>query len=173
MRLMVLTPTFAFEGREDIGYQITEQAATFFNVSVRAVHACGSAKLGFSPYKGTDFAIGTSDLDLAIIDENCFTRYLGEVIAVTKQYRQRTGFQRGENNCYDSFVAYLAKGIFRPDLMPYCETRKKWLEFFGKMSVKYQSQFKSVSAAIYLSDQAFRMKQSSVIMEFGTKGKHL
>ena len=173
MRLMVLSPTFAFEGKEDIGFEITESVADFFNVSVRSVHVCGSAKLGFSPHKGTEFIIGSSDLDLAVIDENCFTRYVDEVISVTKQYRKRTGFQRGDNNSYNSFVAYLAKGIFRPDLMPYCDTRRKWLEFFGSMSIKYSQLFESISAAIYLSDQAFRMKQSTSITEFGTKGAHL
>jgi hypothetical protein len=89
---MVLAPTFAFEGREDIGYQITEQAAAFFNVSVRAVHACGSAKLGFSPHKGTEFAIGTSDLDLAIIDENCFTRYVGEPPRLSRRLQLLRGW---------------------------------------------------------------------------------
>lgn len=176
-RLMVLSPTHAFEGREEVGFQIIESAAKFFDVSVRSIHACGSAKLGFSPVKGTEFVLGESDLDLAVIDRYCFTRYVGEVITVTKQYRELMGFQRngvhGSGSSYNSFVSYLAKGIFRPDLMPYCDARTRWLKFFGSLSVKHQDIFSGISAAIYLSDHAFQLKQSGPIRDFGMKGAHL
>lgn len=173
MRMLVLSPTHAFKGCEDLGFEIIEEVADFFDVSVRSVHACGSAKLGFSPVKGTDFVAGHSDLDLAIIDHDCFNSYVGAVIAATRQYRDRTGFNRASGNTYRSFVDYLAKGMFRPDLMPYCEKRRVWMDFFGRLSIKNQSSFSSISAAIYLSDQAFRLKQSVVLAEFGKRGKSI
>lgn len=173
MRMLVLSPTVAFEGCEDIGFSITESIAEFFSVSVRSVHVCGSAKLGFSPVKKTPFSRGESDLDVAIIDHDCFNRYVGEVIVATNQYRDRRGFARKHGavgSTYDSFVECLAKGIFRPDMMPYCDARKSWMEFFRKLSLDHSSVFSKISAGIYLSDVAFRLKQSNVFADMGRKG---
>jgi hypothetical protein len=175
MRLLVLSPTHAFEGREEVGFSIIEEAARFFDVSVRAVHACGSAKLGFSPVKGSEFVIAESDLDLAIIDGHCFNRYLGQVIEATNQYRDLTGFRRGPSgdSPYNSFVKYLAKGIFRPDFMPMCRARSEWFSFLQDLSKKHSSVFGKISAGLYLSDQAFQLRQSEALAEFGKKGAHL
>lgn len=175
MRLLVLAPTHAFEGREELGFDIVEEVANFFDVSIRAVHACGSAKLGFSPFKGTDFVLAQSDLDLAIIDGHCFNRYLGNVIEVTNQYRNRTGFRRpasGEST-YDSFIRYIAMGIFRPDFMPISKERSAWFDFFRKLSRKHSSIFSQISAGLYLSDQAFQLRQAKGIADFGRSGASL
>lgn len=109
VRALLLSQTFAFEAEQEIGFEITERVAEFFQVSVRAIHACGSAKLGFSPLKGTPFISAQSDLDLAIIDHDCFTTYLEAVIKETDQYRDLSGFP---NSSYASFAKYIAKGIF-------------------------------------------------------------
>jgi len=163
MRLLVLSPTAAFEGDEESEFSIIEEISSFTSVSVRAVHACGSAKLGFSPRKNTDFAQGESDLDVAIIDADCFTRMMGEVIVATNRYRDLSGFPQGS---FNSFSKYLAKGIFRPDYMPDCELRRTWVRFFDDLSRRYQDRFEKISAFIYLSDNSFNMKQSESMEEF-------
>lgn len=173
MRMLVLSPTVAFEGCEDIGFSITEAVANFFSVSVRSVHVCGSAKLGFSPVKATPFSPGQSDLDIAVIDHDCFNRYVGDVIIATDQYRNRTGFVRrhgAAGSSYDSFVAYLAKGVFRPDMMPYCSARTEWMNFFRGLSSKYSDKFSRISAGVYLSDISFKLKQSNVFANMGREG---
>lgn len=163
IRTLLLSPTYAFEQHHQTGFEITERVAEFFSVSVRAVHACGSAKLGFSPVKRTPFLPTESDLDLAIIDHDCFTRYLEIVIRETEQYRDLRGFQQGN---YLSFSKYIAKGIFRPDFMPASEARKKWFAFFGKLSQEYSGLFLKISAGIYLSDSSFELKQSEALKSF-------
>jgi hypothetical protein len=163
MRLLVLSPTAAFEGAEEDEFHIIEEVAEFLDVSVRAIHSCGSAKLGFSPTKNSDFVRGESDLDLAIIDADCFTRCISEVIIATNQYRDRAGFAEGH---YRSFTAYLAKGIFRPDFMPNCSHKSDWVRFFDELSRKHQAVFEKITAAVYLSDDAFNMKQSESLDSF-------
>ena len=175
MRLLVLAPTHAFEGREEVGFAIVEEVADFFGISVRAVHACGSAKLGFSPLKGTDFVLAKSDLDLAIIDGHCFNRHLGNVIETTNQYRDRTGFRRSGDgvSAYDSFIRYIAMGIFRPDFMPTCAAKAAWFDFFRDLSRQHASIFGKISAGLYLSDQAFQLRQAKGIADFARNGASL
>lgn len=170
MRLFILAPTQAFEGKEEIGFDIIEKVAEFFSVSPRAVHSCGSAKLGFSPIKGTAFVEGSSDFDIAIIDSGCFNRYVGKVIKATNQYKDLTGFSRPEGGspAYSGFAKYLAKGIFRPDMMPKSDAKKEVDAFFRELTALHREIFGNISAAIYMSDEAFQMRQSEALGAFGT-----
>lgn len=168
LRTLLLSPTFAFEDRADLGFEIIERVAEFFSVSIRAVHVCGSAKLGFSPVKRTPFQLAQSDLDLAIIDPDCFTKYVEIVIKETEQYRDLSKFP---DRTYGSFAKYLAKGIFRPDMMPFCDARKDWLGFFGNLTREYSEFFMGVSAGLYLSDRAFEIKQSTSLQDFLAEGE--
>jgi hypothetical protein len=169
-RALFLTPTYAFEQNRHLGFEITERVADFFRVSVRAVHVCGSGKFGFSPVKNTPFIPTESDLDFAVIDSDCFTRYLDAVIVSTDQYRDLSGFPRINGNPnYASFAKYLAKGMFRPDMMPVCDERRHWNEFFGTLSQDYAGSFLAVSAGLYLSDKAFELKQSAVLRDYVTR----
>jgi len=163
MRLFILSPTAAFEGDEEEEFSIIEEISEFASVSVRSIHACGSAKLGFSPRKNTDFRKGESDLDVAIIDADFFTRMMDGMIVATNRYKDLSGFAQGS---YSTFSKYLAKGIFRPDLMPECDLKRKWVGFFDDLSRRNQSRFDKVSAFVYLSDSAFRMKQSESMDEY-------
>lgn len=163
MRMLVLAPTVAFQGREETGFGIVEECARFLNVSVRSVHCCGSAKLGFSPRSNADFALGSSDLDLAIIDTECFIRCISAVIKETRQFRDRTGFAEG---AYRSFSTYTVRGIFRPDFMPDCELARSWTKFFDDISRRHQSVFSKITATVYLSDDSFKMRQAESIDHF-------
>lgn len=63
----------------------------------------------------------------------------------------------------DEYLMYLARGIFRPDLMPKGPQRAEWKNFFGHISARHSALFKSISAAVYISQSCFENKQRSVI----------
>lgn len=174
--VFILGPTASFFGWEESSFELVAAIATFFGVSVRAVHFCGSAKLGFSPIKLHSFTAGKSDLDVAILDAHCFRRYHELVLLETKQMRFRHKFPRitdrhtGEQTSgFSAFCAYLSKGVFRPDLMPAMREKVEWQSFFNELSRRYKSRYKSISAAIYLSDVAFNLKQADALQSFAEK----
>lgn len=159
IRKVYLTyPTSAFVDLEDVQYEILNAIATNFSVPIRAIHICGSAKLGASIQKGTKFEPANSDLDVAIIDSSLFQK-MTELV-----HRQTNGFF--DNSAFKNaaeYKKYVLKGIFRPDLMPASVERAEWTKFFAALSVKHMQMFKSISAAVYLSDYYFEKKQSSLI----------
>lgn len=174
--IFILGPTASFSGWEENSFELITSIANFFNVSVRTVHFCGSAKLGFSPIKLHNFVEGKSDLDVAILDAHCFRRYHELVLLETKQMRFRHKFpwrqdrQSGERvSMYDSFMSYIAKGVFRPDLMPDMDEKVAWLSFFNELSRTHKGRYRSISAAIYLSDVAFNLKQADALQSFVEK----
>lgn len=174
--VFILGPTASFLGWEESSFELISSIAAFFKVSVRSVHFCGSAKLGFSPIKLHDFVHGESDLDVAILDAHCFRKYHELVLIETKQMRFRQKFpwiydkQTGERKSgYESFMSYISKGVFRPDLMPNMPEKIEWLSFFNNLSRVYRGRYKSISAAIYLSDVAFNLKQADTLQIFAER----
>ncbi|MGF6494947.1 hypothetical protein ABIE56_003145 [Luteibacter sp. 621] len=166
--LFLLAPTHGFSGWEEESFALFQEIARFFQVSVRSIHICGSAKLGFSPTKKTPFAHGVSDLDVAVVDPHCFQRYVEAVVLHTKNYSDRTSFRRSPDGraTYDNFKAYLSKGMLRPDLMPVMPIQASWSRFFSHLSRKHAARFKRITAAVYLSDSLFAMKQMGALQHF-------
>src|SRR5690606_27107110 len=111
--------TKAFVGDEERQYAILNEIAAKFDVPIHNVHVCGSAKIGRSFHKRRDFLEKESDLDVAILDARLFAICVESVLKASKGYSDRTGFQvRAGVSVYDEYIQYLARGIFRPDLMP-------------------------------------------------------
>lgn len=166
--LFLLGPTHGFVGWEEQSFALFQSIARFFRVSVRSVHVCGSAKLGFSPTKLTAFANGASDLDIAIVDAGCYQWYVETILAKTKNYRDWTLFKRGDDgrSSFDDFKFYVSKGMLRPDLMPNIPERGEWLRFFREITRVHKERFKSISAAVYLSDAMFAMKQTDALQNY-------
>lgn len=159
IRKVYLTyPTSAFEGLEDVQYEILNAIASHFSVPIRAVHICGSAKLGSSIQKGRKFEPANSDLDVAIIDSALFQKMTELVHKQTNGFFDSSQFKNAAE-----YKKYVLKGIFRPDLMPSSVDRADWVKFFAALSAKHMKLFKSISAAVYLSDYYFERKQSSLI----------
>lgn len=178
--IYLLGPTNSFAGWEEESFRLISEVASFFVVSVRSVHFCGSAKLGFSPVKLHAFAAGKSDLDIAVIDANCFRRYHELVLVETKQLRFRNRFPATYNRVsekmepgFPSYRSYVAKGIFRPDLMPDIAEKREWLDFFRGLTDRYKARYKKISAAIYLSDISFRLKQADALNSFAEQKGYL
>ncbi|UPG93900.1 hypothetical protein [Luteibacter aegosomatissinici] len=166
--LFLLGPTHGFAGWEEESFALFHEIADFFQVSVRAIHVCGSAKLGFSPTKKTQFTAGSSDLDVAVVDPQCFQRYVERIVHETNGYRDRSAFPRKDDgrSLYEDFKYYMAKGMLRPDLMPLIAERVEWARFFAGLSRKHSRRFKRISAAVYLSDSLFAMKQMSALQQY-------
>ncbi len=160
-KLYLCYPTHAFMGDEksyDMQFDIYNEISEYFNISINSIKAAGSGQTGHSFYKNTDFNPGKSDLDIAIIDLNLFNRYIEIVYKNTNGLRDRSKFK--DDGTYKQYCSYLAKGIFRPDLMPYCKERREWFAFFNKLSERYFELFKDINAGIYASQQFFEFKQA-------------
>jgi len=163
-KIFLTYPTFAFIGDEERQYVICNEIAVFFDIPISSIHVAGSAKIGRSVHKGRDFLPGKSDLDIAIVDMRLFSRYMEHVCGVSKNYTDLTRFPVvGGASTYESYLKYLAKGIFRTDLMVSGQERAKIHNFFGLLSSRFSDLFSSINVAIYMSEAFFENKQRSVI----------
>jgi hypothetical protein len=158
-------PTNVFVGKEELQFEITNTIANKFKVPLTAIQIVGSAKTGYSYYKNQEFKPGESDLDVSIVSKELFISYTEKVLIETKGFKDLSSFGRnrdGKSN-FDSYRAYINKGIFRPDLMPTCDAKNKWFNFFNKLSENYFELFGSINAGIYLSQKFFEFKQADNI----------
>ncbi|MEM0575658.1 hypothetical protein [Flavobacterium polysaccharolyticum] len=168
VRKIYLTyPTSALIGNEERQFQILNEISEYFSIPIMNVQVVGSSKTGYSFHKKTTFSFLKSDLDIAIIDGNLFQHYTECVFKSTNGFTDRTGFPFYDGkSTYQQYVNCVAKGIFRPDLMPTGKKRLNWLKFFGQLSSKNKDLFKSINAGIYLSQTFFEYKQTSNINEY-------
>ncbi len=166
-KIYLVYPTQVFIGNEEQEFAIFNAISNEFKVPITSVQVVGSSKTGRSYFKGTDFAPGESDLDIAIIDPILYQRYCEIVMRETDGFRNLANFTRmEETDHYQSYLEYLVKGIFRPDFMPACEARKNWFNFFNKLSQRYIELFSGINAGIYFSQVFFEYKQSNTIDHF-------
>lgn len=169
-KVFLTYPTKAFVGDEERQFEILNEVSEYFRVPITCIHVAGSAKLGHSFHKKRAFTPGVSDLDLAIIDGQLFTWYLESGLYQSKGYSDGTVFPfKDGTSTQPEYLHYLARGIFRADLMPVGTVRAEWNNFFGKLTNQNAKAFKSISGAIYLSQQCFESKQRSAIKARATK----
>lgn len=160
-------PTKALIGDEERQYNILNDISCFFNIPIMSIQVAGSAKTGRSFHKQRDFEPKNSDLDIAIIDSALYINYVEKIFTVTKGYSDKSGFKIKDGiNTAEEYISYLTRGIFRADLMPTCEERKTWNQFFGNLSLKHSDLFKSINAGIYMSQLFFESKQRSIIKNY-------
>lgn len=159
-KIFISYPTKVFVGNEDVEFQIKNEISEFFNIPIYHIQIAGSAKTGYSYYQDKEFIEGESDLDIAIIDLSLFLRYTEIVYKVSEGLRKREAFpNKNGKNVYNYYCENIAKGMFRPDLMPICEEKKAWNKFFNKLTQQYFRRFKSINAGIYASQYMFEKKQ--------------
>jgi hypothetical protein len=130
-------------------------------VPLNAVNLAGSGQIGWSISRKLPFSKNKSDLDLAVVDALCFQSALEDVIATTRTYTDLTGFERPDTPSL--FRDYASRGIIRADLMPKCETRKRWRAVFQRISREASSIAKDASFVVYLSESLFIGKQQSAL----------
>ena len=101
----------------------------FFEVCV-----IGSAKLGFSPFKGTPFSLD-SDVDVAIVSELLFSEISERIYSYQLELRKgRRSVSERELSQYHVFLEYTPLGWIRPDKFPTSfaikELKDDWFGFF-------------------------------------------
>ncbi|WP_420578633.1 hypothetical protein [Ekhidna sp.] len=166
-KIFLSFPTKVFIGNEERQFTIIDNIAFYFQIPLNSVQIVGSAKTGRSFHKNSTFNSQNSDLDVAIIDSSLFLKYSEYVFNQTKGFRDRSDFPiRDGRSTYEEYRQYLARGIFRPDLMPTGKKRANWNKFFGKLSSKNKDMFKSINAGIYFSEMFFEYKQTKVIENY-------
>jgi hypothetical protein len=165
VRKVYLTyPTMALIGDEERQYHILNEVSQHFGIPINNVHVAGSAKTGKSFHKNTAFSPKKSDLDIAIVDPYLFRFYSESIFKLTKGFNDRSNFPiKDGQSTFNQYSNSLAKGIFRPDLMPTGTIRAKWFQFFGQLSSKHKDLFYSINAGIYFSTVYFEQKQISII----------
>ena len=170
IRKVYLTyPTSAFIGDEERQFSILNEISEFFNIPINNFQVAGSAKTGNSYHKNTTFTPKTSDLDIAIVDQELYRFYTEYVFKMTKGFRDRTIFpMKNHVSTYNEYISYITKGIFRPDLMINGPKRAEWFMFFGKLSTKHNDLFETINAGIYMSQIYFEHKQTSIIKDYLT-----
>jgi hypothetical protein len=129
---------YIFNDNQDAYYEFRNRIAKQFNINFGDVFVVGSAKLGYSYHKGTDFTLD-SDIDVVIVNTDLFTEFHKTICEY--QYKLDKGYRTitKENiERYHKFLEYMAKGWMRPDKLPaqfQLEVIKnEWFDFFKSIS---------------------------------------
>ena len=127
-----------FNGRESDSFEFRTKFANKFNVGFHEVFIVGSAKLGFSFYKNTDFDYD-SDIDIVIVNEKLFEEFYFKITEYQFQLdRQYRTVNMKELKIYSEFLRYLVKGWMRPDKLPTSFQvnllKSEWFDFFDSLS---------------------------------------
>lgn len=160
-QLYLIRPTCAFSENYEIAEKILSEIADYFNIFISDILVCGSAKLGFSLYKNSDFNPRQSDLDLAIINPIIFTKIFDNILQETRNYSRKNLFKNMET--HDKYLAMVQKGMINPAYMPNIPKSRELRNFFSEISKKYSDSFDGVSVCFYLSETAFQSKQYSAL----------
>ena len=119
-------------------YDFRKRIADNFNISFHEIYITGSAKLGFSPYKRTEFGY-ESDIDVAIVSSKLFDEIMESIRKYQMQLREsRLAVSEYEINKYHMFLEYGAIGWMRPDHLPISfrvrKLKDSWFRFFSSIS---------------------------------------
>lgn len=167
-KIYLCYPTNVFKGKEELEFEILNAISSNFCVPFNSVQVAGSAKTGYSYHQQREFVAGESDLDVAIIDLCLFTKYCESVYKITNGYSNRSNFPlKDGRSTYEQFLNSLASGMFRPDLMPKSDLKKRWFDFYRRLSSKHYKTFKNINAAIYSTTFFFESKQKQNIVIYG------
>jgi len=157
-RHMLHGTPFVFHDREGDYYNFKRRLCGEFDVTHTEIFIVGSAKLGFSPHKGTLFSLD-SDIDLAIVSEDFFSRTSELAAQLEFRIRSQTAFlQQHHWTDYHRYLRYLVIGWMRPDLLPLVdpcvEFKSNWFSFFEEISYgKSEVGNYKVSAGVFRSQR--------------------
>lgn len=129
---------FVFDQREEQFYDFRKRISDKLGVSFNDVFISGSGKLGFSPFKGTDFSLD-SDIDVTIVSTKKFLSMASTISEFQMSLRDnRKAITTKELSMYHKFLEYLAIGWIRPDKLPVGfgmeAIKNDWFEFFASIS---------------------------------------
>lgn len=129
---------FVFKDRENEYYEFRKKIADKFGVGFHEVFIVGSAKLGFSYYKDSEFNYD-SDIDVVIVNEKLFETFYFKITEYQYQLdRLYKIVDLEELKTYGHFLRYLVKGWMRPDKLPTSFQvnllKAEWFDFFESLS---------------------------------------
>jgi hypothetical protein len=155
-------PSFALADKHEVEFEIKHLVADRYNIPFRSVVFTGSAQLGFSPQKDTEFKRGNSDLDIACIDARLFQWVWQSVITATKAFTDLSGFNdyRHAERLQDQL---LRRSMILFDYLPRSRDRMEEQRFVDGLSQRFRTHFGRVSIAVYMSEWAFCWKQQSAL----------
>ena len=129
---------FVFDGREGEYFEFRRKIANKFKIGFHEVFIIGSAKLGYSYHKESDFSYN-SDIDIVIVSEKLFDDFHMKISEYQYQLeKQHLTINQNELMMYNSFLRYLVKGWMRPDKLPTSfqvkALKNDWFDFFASLS---------------------------------------
>lgn len=137
-RNLVYGTPIVFDGDESRYFDFRDRIAKKFKIQHHEVFIVGSAKLGFSYQKNTEFSL-ESDIDVVLVNESLFDKYHREISDY--QYQLDRFIQTitiGEMQQYEKFMKYFVKGWMRPDYIPSSFNiellRDEWFQYFRSIS---------------------------------------
>ena len=159
--------TEIFRENEDREFYIKERISEEFDIPFCSIQIAGSSKTGVSFFKNKAFEPTISDLDIAIISAPLYNKFVELVHKLTKGYTDLTGFRifRGVSNG-ERFLENLPNGFINPFIMPDCEFKSHWLEFFNSLSNDHFDLFKGINGGVYASEYFFEKKQENCIVQY-------
>ena len=149
-------------------FEIKSRIAEHFDTPYRSVVFCGSAHLGFSATKDSDFVPGGSDLDVAIINFELFQYAWTELIKATRGFSNLTKFPHGQKGLVQADLIrdmMSKRGVIHLHQMPSWETFDHHKDFLLGFSEVYAHLFSTISVSFYINEYAFCWKQSSALQE--------
>lgn len=167
-------PTHAFASEQELEFELIDSVAQFFKVPFAGVQIVGSAKTGFSLIKDTAFDPVSSDLDIALVDRDLFSKYWEIAFKRSNGFEVRFfqiagAGQKEANERRGRFLRLLQKGIISPDFFPQCIERGELDAHFQTLSHGYSKYFSQISAFIYASEAFFEAKQVDAINHYWYK----
>lgn len=155
-RFFLVHPTYAFAKDFVMADDILNKVSNKFKVPINDILVCGSAKLGFSLCKGTPYNPGSSDLDLAIINNKLYCEIFNIILSETRNYSKGHLFRK------DNLLKYkygINLGMINYKFMPEITLKKELINFFDEISINYTSHFSGISCCFYMTEENFKQKQ--------------
>lgn len=163
-RVYLDRPSFAMADKHDIEFEIKSKIADRYKIPFRSVIFTGSAHLGFSPQKDTEFEVGVSDLDVAAVSSDIYLHFWHEILRVSRGFTDESVFSRAHHieRLKDHI---LRRGMILLDYMPNCTLKTSEMSFLDALGRRYNLLFGRIALAFYLSEEAFCYKQRSALIE--------
>lgn len=155
-RFFIVHPTHAFNDELTVADDILNRVSINFKVPINDILVCGSAKLGFSLTKDTPYKPGTSDLDLAIINNSLYCNLFNKVLIETENYSRGDLFRK---NSLQRYKYGINLGMINYNFIPDIPLKKELLVFFDEISRDYRNLFSGISCCFYMSEDNFKLKQ--------------
>jgi len=129
---------FVFSSNDGDYYEFRKKIGDHFNIPFYEIYITGSAKIGFSPFKGKLFDYD-SDIDVALVSPSLFDKMMHDICDYQMQFRKNRGaVSERELRKYHEFLEYVAIGWIRPDKLPVSfemrNIKDQWFEFFRSIS---------------------------------------